>query len=415
MSTTEAQGMFSLEPPAPVQKVEIESGAVVVSHKPVGLAKIKDETKDRLEAQIDKFIDEVMSAESNSEQMKNISSAVSGLGGEEIKKTSVISNRMLDKPVKTLNNSQLDDNSTIGKSLLELRQTVERLDPSRQSDWSEGILSWLPFGNKVKNYFQQYQSSQTQINAILESLYNGKDELMQDNASIEVDKANMWDLMGKLEQFIYITKKLDERVEGIIPQIEMNDPFKAKVVREEVLFYVRQRHQDLLTHMAVTVQGYLALDIIRRNNIELMKGVDRASTTTVSALRIAVTVAQALTNQKLVLDQIKSLNTVTESLIAGNARLLNQQATEINKQATESTIKVEVLQNAFKDIFQAMDAMDNYKHQALDNMKKTVDVLNETVSDAKKHLDKTRQEKIADVKEKLKDVADEDDGTVKLM
>ncbi len=415
MSTTEAQEMFSLEPPAPVQKVEIESGSVVVSHKPIGLAKIKDETKERLEAQIDKFIDEVMSAEPNSEQMKNISSAVSGLGGEEIKKTSVISNRMLDKPVKTLNNSQLDENSTIGKSLLELRQTVERLDPSRQSDWSEGILSWLPFGNKVKNYFQQYQSSQTQINAILESLYNGKDELMQDNASIEVDKANMWDLMGKLEQFIYITKKLDERVEGIIPQIEMNDPFKAKVVREEVLFYVRQRHQDLLTHMAVTVQGYLALDIIRRNNVELMKGVDRASTTTVSALRIAVTVAQALTNQKLVLDQIKSLNTVTESLIAGNARLLNQQATEINKQATESTIKVEVLQNAFKDIFQAMDAMDNYKHQALDNMKKTVDVLNETVSDAKKHLDKTRQEKIADVKEKLKDVNDEDDGTVKLM
>ena len=61
---------------------------------------------------------------------------------------------------------------------------------------------------------------------------------------------------------------------------------------------------DLLTQMAVTVQGYLALDLVKKNNVELVKGVDRASTTTVAALRTAVTVAQAMTNQKLVLEQI---------------------------------------------------------------------------------------------------------------
>src|SRR3546814_5446228 len=63
--------------------------------------------------------------------------------------------------------------------------------------------------------------------------------------------------------------------------------------------------------MAVSVQGYLALDLVKKNNVELVKGVDRASTTTVAALRTAVTVAQALTNQKLVLGQITVLNTTT--------------------------------------------------------------------------------------------------------
>src|SRR3546814_3938459 len=67
--------------------------------------------------------------------------------------------------------------------------------------------------------------------------------------------------------------------------------------------------------MAVTVQGYLALDLVKKNNVELVKGVDRASTTTVSALRTAVTVAQALTNQKLVLEQITALNTTTANII----------------------------------------------------------------------------------------------------
>ena len=78
-----------------------------------------------------------------------------------------------------------------------------------------------------------------------------------------------------------------------------------------MLFSVRQKHQDLLTQLAVSVQGYLALDVIRRNNLELIKGVDRATTTTVSALRTAVIVAQALADQKLVLDQITALNTTT--------------------------------------------------------------------------------------------------------
>ena len=71
---------------------------------------------------------------------------------------------------------------------------------------------------------------------------------------------------------------------------------------------MRQKRQDLLTQLAVSVQGYLALDLIRRNNVELIKGVDRATTTTISALRTAVIVAQALSDQKLVLDQITALN-----------------------------------------------------------------------------------------------------------
>jgi hypothetical protein len=84
--------------------------------------------------------------------------------------------------------------------------------------------------------------------------------------------------------------------------------------------------------MAVTVQGYLALDLVKKNNVELVKGVDRASTTTVAALRTAVTVAQALTNQKLVLEQITALNTTTANIIDSTGKLLKSQ-TAIHEQA----------------------------------------------------------------------------------
>ena len=176
------------------------------------------------------------------------------------------------------------------------------------------------------DYFQKYQSSQAHLNAIINSLYHGQDELRQDNASIEQEKANLWAIMGRLRQYAYLAQHLDTALSAQIADIETTDPDRAKVLKEDLLFPVRQKVQDLLTQLAVSVQGYLALDLIRRNNVELIKGVDRATTTTVSALRTAVIVAQALSDQKLVLDQITALNTTTGNLIESTSTMLRQQS-----------------------------------------------------------------------------------------
>jgi uncharacterized protein YaaN involved in tellurite resistance len=185
---------------------------------------------------------------------------------------------------------------------------------------------------------------------------------------------------------IVLSKTMDARIEDKANELDHSDPAKAKALRETALFYVRQRTQDLLTQMAVTVQGYLALDLVKKNNVELVKGVDRASTTTVSALRTAVTVAQALTNQKLVLDQVTALNTTTAGLIDSTGKLLKSQTAAIHEQAAASTIPVEVLQRAFQNIYDTMDAIDVFKLKALDSMKTTVGALSTEVEKSKGYI-----------------------------
>jgi uncharacterized protein YaaN involved in tellurite resistance len=138
--------------------------------------------------------------------------------------------------------------------------------------------------------------------------------------------------------------------------------------------------------MAVTVQGYLALDLVKKNNIELIKGVDRASTTTVAALRTAVTVAQAMTNQKLVLGQISALNTTTSNIIESTSELLKQQTATIHEQAASSTVPVETLKRAFQNIYQTMDAIDTFKSKALVSMKTTVDALSSEVEKSRGYI-----------------------------
>jgi uncharacterized protein YaaN involved in tellurite resistance len=150
---------------------------------------------------------------------------------------------------------------------------------------------------------------------------------------------------------------------------------------------------------------------VRKNNLELIKGVDRATTTTVSALRTAVIVAQALANQKLVLDQIGALNTTTSNLIESTSSMMKTQAGKIHEQATSSAISLDKLKQAFQNIYETMDMVSTYKIQALDNMQKTVDVLTHEVDKSRTYLDRVRGEQVKAVTESL---AQASEGEIRL-
>lgn len=374
--TAVAEQDLVLTPPEPVK--------VVAPEKAAGLVPVEDAKKTELEKRVDGFIDDLIAQDVNSPEFGKRVDAIAAMGQKEIREAAGQSNRFLDRPVRAMGSD-----TGVGADLLALRKTVEELDPGRNGKLvggNDGFLSKLFGGSPLKQYFRKYQSSQSHINGILKSLGSGKDELLMDNAAIDTERANLWASMGRLEQMIYLSKAMDAKLEDKANELDHTDPAKAKAVRETALFYVRQRTQDLLTQMAVTVQGYLALDLVKKNNVELVKGVDRASTTTVSALRTAVTVAQALTNQKLVLDQITALNTTTAGLIDSTGALLKSNTAAIHEQAANSTIPVETLQRAFQNIYDTMDAIDTFKLKALDSMKTTVNTLSSEVEKSKGYI-----------------------------
>ena len=377
---------FTLEPPAPVALVPVESAS--------GKVRLKPEDVAELDAQVARFIDDITAHDSQHPQFKEAVERIHSMGNKDIEASASVSNRMLDRPVGSLRNGLFDKGAQIGQSLIDLRHQVEDLDPSKQGDLfsARKLLGIIPLGNKLLAYFERYQSSQTHLNAIIESLKRGKDELLRDNTAIEQEKVNLWTLMERLEKYVHIGKALDGQLDAKARALETTDPEKARVIREEMLFYSRQKVTDLLTQLAVNIQGYLALDMIRKNNLELMKGVDRATTTTVAALRTAVIVAQALSNQKLVLDQISALNATTGNLIASTSEMLRDQSSAIHQQAASSTIEIAKLQQAFANIYQTMDTIADFKSRALDSMQTTVDTLTNEVAKSRTYLDRVRRQ-----------------------
>ncbi len=357
--------------------------APIAAEKASGLVPLEDAQKTQLEAKAEQFVADLIAQDANSPEFGRRVDLIADMGRNEIAQAAGQSNRFLDRPVRSM-----DKESGVGNDLAELRRTIEDLDPGKRGSLTapKRLFGILPFGNKMRDYFDSYKSSQQHIASILTRLASGKDELLKDNAAIATERQSLWAAMGRLEQMIHVSKALDAKLEAKANEIETSDPVKAKAIRETALFYVRQRTTDLLTQMAVSVQGYLALDLVKKNNVELMKGVDRASTTTVSALRTAVTVAQALTNQKLVLEQITALNTTTANIIDSTGTLLKSQTATIHEQAASSTIPLETLKRAFQNIYDTMDQVDAFKAKALVSMKTTVDALTSEVEKSKGYI-----------------------------
>lgn len=388
-ATPPAGNALVLAPPPPVVVVEKEQA--------VGAVPIDSARQLELRSRAQSFAQELASLEANSPAFTEKVNAITSMGEQDMRASASVSNRMLDRPAAALNASKgrggADAQSRVASTLGELRQTVTELDPNRADlTGVKKVLKFLPGGDKVQRYFQKYESAQTQLNAIIKALESGQDELRKDNAAVDTEKANMWATMGKLSEYNELAAALDAAVQEKIAQLQAAGQTKqADALKADALFPIRQRRQDIMTQMAVAVQGYMALDLVRKNNIELIKGVDRAQTTTIAALRTAIIVSQALSRQKLVLEQITALNATTSDLIERTSEQLRIQGGQINQQAASSTIEVAKLQAAFDNVFATMDALDTFRAQAADSMAATVDALQGQIERAKPYLERTRR------------------------
>jgi uncharacterized protein YaaN involved in tellurite resistance len=378
------ESVLTLTAPAPVQ-------AVTATAAPSLAPAVEAAALPGLDAKVEGYLASLMSATARSPEFAAKATDVRTMGDDDIRRAAETSNSLLKSPVKALQEGGLAEGSKVGGTLLELRRTVEDLDP-KEASGTKKLFGMIPFGDKVNDYFRKYQSAESHLDAILHALRDGQDELGKDNAALNMEKQQLWEAMGRLNQYVYVAERLDARLAAAIADIEAFNPDKAKALRDDVQFYVRQKHQDLLTQLAVSIQNYLAIDIVIKNNIELIKGVDRASTTTISALRTAVMVAQALGNQQLVLTQISALNTTTSGLIERTSEMLRDNSVAIQQQAASATIGLPQLQAAFQNIYATMDAIDTFKVQALDNMAATIGTLETEVSKSREYLERVEHQ-----------------------
>lgn len=279
-----------------------------------------------------------------------------------------------------------DEGGDVAKGLAELHTQLRDLDPSVIDFAKTGLLGKL--FNPLRAYFLRFEKADGVIADIVISLDKGKQTLKNDNTTLEIEQQTLRDLTKKLQKEIQLGGLMDQSIEAQVESAKARneDPDKIRFITEEVLFPLRQRVMDLQQMLVVNQQGIMAIEVVIRNNKELIRGVDRAKNVTVSALKIAVTVASALYNQKIVLKKIELLNQTTNELIASTSRMLKNQGAEIQKQALEASISVDTMKQAFSDVLSALDSISTYKQEALPKMRDTINQFREMADSGEKEI-----------------------------
>lgn len=339
------------------------------------------EAAQRIEKVVSAFVDGVAGVDVHGAEFKRRVADADSLADREIRATSEMSNRLLDRPTRAMS-GLTDGDAPVGKSLTDLRRAVEELNPARHDLGHGGarkLLGIIPLGDRVRAYFARYQRARSHIEAIVGALREGSDELERDNAAIAQEQTALWTQMETLRQYAYLAERLDGALESRLAEIAASDPERARILREDVLFPVRRRRQEILTQLAVAVQGYAALRVVETNNRELIRAVRTATTTTVSALRTAVMVAQALTDQRLVAQQVEAVNEATSAMIESTSAALRDQTGRVEELAMSPGVDMGSLQRAWDNVFAALDQIDTYKLRALDAMRVTVSELSTQV------------------------------------
>ncbi|SDK21224.1 toxic anion resistance protein [Billgrantia gudaonensis] len=314
----------------------------------------------------DRFVEDVLADTQDAETLARQRRAVDEMG-LELQQQAAHHSAMLQTPLRKLAH-QGDDGGPVAKALIDLRGRMQSLDP-RHHRLEQGrldrVLERLPgAGSRLQRYFRKFENAQQALDAIIADLEAGRDMLHRDNLTLGDDQQALRDILGQLERQVALGRLIDRRLVAVIERRDEGDAQRT-FLEEELLFPLRQRILDLQQQQAVSQQGVLALEVIIRNNRELMRGVDRAIHVTVSALTVAVAVALALANQRLVLDRVESLNATTSELIAGTARSLRQQGVEIQTRAGSAQLDLEALEQAFGDVMGAIDDLSRYRQEAL--------------------------------------------------
>jgi uncharacterized protein YaaN involved in tellurite resistance len=359
----------------------------VLEDKAPDLVPLAQETMDKAAAQAHAFVDGLLTQDIHSDAFRTQLDAAFRLGREEIASAaSLMSGRFMER-----NFTGIEDAASF-QSINSMRTLLDELNPGKQGDLlqPQKLLGFIPYGNKLQAYFRKFQSAGSQLQGIMSSIYAARDDMQRDAAEIEQVKGKLWEAMQKLKGAMHFATVLDRQLATQVDALRTTDPLRAKALEQEVLFYARQNLQDMQTQMAVNVNGYLAMDVLKKTAREMVNGCNRIATTGMSALATAQTVARATGNQVQVMEMLGGVSATIGNLVTDTSRQLGAHVDKTGEFASNPMIGIEKIQEMFDNTFKAMDAMDTFRSAAITAMGRNNALMREQIGRSEQYLDRAR-------------------------
>jgi uncharacterized protein YaaN involved in tellurite resistance len=360
--------------------------APVAKNEANQLVALKPERADALSAQVESYVQGLLAADLGSEEFRVKLDAANALGRQSIANASALTGRFMDKSFVGFSDS------LAFKTINELRAVFADLNPARAGDLlsPHKLFGLIPYGNKLQAYFRKFDSAGGEIAKLMRELRTAQEEIKRDLSALADMEGQLWEGMGRIREAAFFAEKLDARLASEVATLKHPNPLKAEALEQEVLFYVRQVHSDLLAQQLVNVNAYRQIGILKKTGRELVNGCDRMATTGMSALATAQAVARATGAQTKVMEMLNAGSQAIGDLVEQTSVMIGKHVETTGAFSSDPVIAVDQLKAAFENTTRAMDAMDTFRSQALDVMGKNTQLLKGMIEAAEREISARR-------------------------
>lgn len=332
----------------------------------------------------------IVNSAGNKMQFEDALSKLEKFGDETLNKSARVNNTILQRSSTSFSQAKKNgskESKDVSAKLLELRNLTTDLAPTEKELGLKKFLGMIPGKRSLDKFVMRNQNAQEQINAIIEGLEESKNGLARDNAALQVERQNQVDSMQEIAKDRRVLDHVRETVIAEAERLELSgETEQAKNLRIDVLNKIEKRRMDMTTQFAVSVQAFMTLQMIQESNKELISGVTTAQNVTAVALKNAVVAAQALENQRKVIDAVNGMRETTGALLESNALMLQTNVENIKEINSSSAVPVESLRKSFEAIIETTDSIERFKLEANEAMSNVTDELTSQIKHSEKAL-----------------------------
>ena len=354
---------------------------------------LSDERKKRLDEVAENFVNKAFDSGFLTSIDQSVSAGITAdidsMGMAEAKEIALSSNNLMKRQLKELDNSSVKENKKVVKSLMDMENKIVELNPAKAGiNWDDPLRGGrifgikLPFiGDKLQKYIQKTRDASQYIEMVNKELDEGSRIIRESIGEIDLEKQKNLEITMRSNEYLYLNSAIVKKVESRMIENKLNEKEK-ELVTEVILYPLEQKKSDLNTQIHVAITSYYGLDVIQKNNKELLRGVQRCQMVALPALNTSITMASALADQKNVHDTVGAINQTAEEMLNSVSTMVSSQSQQIQKSAQSETIKRKSIMDNYKKIEDALKKTSEYRLQAHAALKKDNEKMEELTKNA---------------------------------
>jgi len=355
-----------------------QAGAPPASPEPKLPARVDEQAASELREKARGLVEQIQA----SPQDRQLARSVGSLGSEAQQKAGHEID-LLKTKVGTLLNDLDGPGSQIPQGLMQLRKTMDGVNPHVLASQPRGLFSKLlrrtpVIGDVLADIAVKYESVQTQIDQIVDGLRAGKDQLLQDSLELDRLYQQVQNAQLEVQKAAFLGETLWGGFEEQLPAT--SDPAERQRL-ETLIHRVAMRVQDLRTMEQVNTQFFVSIDMTIQNNDHLSDAITRTVTVTRSLLTVGLAIQAALANQKKIMQAVKETQDYTADMLAANAAAIKQQTAEIGDMYKNPVLALDKVKQAYDDLMGAMDQMDEIRRAGTESARAGISELDQMTAE----------------------------------